>query len=41
MGYSVEVIGEGLGHEDTKTTQVYLANFDDEVLDDANDMIIS
>ena len=39
MGYSVEVISEGLGHEDLKTTQIYLADFDDKVLDDANDMI--
>jgi len=39
MGYSVEIIGEGLGHEDTKTTQIYLDDFDDDVLDNANDLI--
>ena len=39
MGYSVEVISEGLGHGEIRTTQIYLADFDDNVLDDANDMI--
>jgi len=41
MGYSVEVISEGLGHGDLKTTQIYLADFDDNVLDEANDLITS
>jgi len=41
MGYSVEIISEGLGHGEIRTTQIYLANFDDHVLDDANDMITS
>lgn len=41
MGYSVEIISEGLGHGEIRTTQIYLADFDDNVLDDANDMITS
>lgn len=41
MNYSVEIIAEGLGNEDIKTTQIYLDDFDDNVLDDANDLITS
>jgi len=36
----VEVIGDGLGHTNTKTTQIYLESFGDDVLDDANESII-
>ena len=36
----ISVISEGLGHEDTKTTQIYLDCFDDDVLDKANQLII-
>jgi integrase len=35
----ISVISEGLGHEDIKTTQIYLDDFDNSVLDDANQMI--
>jgi site-specific recombinase XerD len=35
-GISTAVISEGLGHPDEKTTQIYLENFENSVLDDAN-----
>jgi len=37
----VSVISEGLGHSDSRTTQIYLDSFDDDILDDANDQIVS
>ena len=40
MGYSTEIISEGLGHKDIKTTQIYLESFENKVLDDANEKII-
>lgn len=36
----VALISEGLGHSDLKTTQIYLASFDDDALDDANAAIV-
>jgi integrase len=41
LHFSTEIIGEGLGHTDTKTTEIYLDKFDDEVLDKANEEITS
>ncbi len=35
----ITLISEALGHADTKTTETYLASFDDEILDAANEMI--
>jgi len=35
-GISTAVISEGLGHPDEKTTQIYLENFENSVLDEAN-----
>lgn len=35
-GASDAVISEGLGHEDEKTTKIYLENFENSVLDEAN-----
>lgn len=35
-GASDAVISEGLGHEDEKTTKIYLENFENSVLDQAN-----
>jgi len=35
----ITLISEALGHADTKTTEIYLASFDDETLDAANEMI--
>ena len=39
-GIAPAIIGESLGHSDLKTTQTYLANFDNEALDDANAIIL-
>ena len=35
-GASDDVISEGLGHEDEKTTKIYLEDFENIVLDEAN-----
>lgn len=35
------VIKEGLGHEDEATTQSYLDDFENEVLDDVNEMVVN
>lgn len=40
-GISTSVISEGLGHTTEEITQVYLDSFENSVLDDANDLIIS
>jgi len=39
-GVAPAIIGESLGHSDLKTTQTYLANFENEELDNANDLIV-
>jgi integrase/recombinase XerD len=39
MGIPIEVISEGLGHEEIRTTQIYLEGLDSQTLDDANDLI--
>ena len=41
MGISTEIISEGLGHHSLKTTEIYLRSFDNSVLDDANDQVVS
>jgi site-specific recombinase XerD len=38
-GVPVAVISEGMGHEDVKTTQIYLDSFEKDVLDEYNEMI--
>lgn len=38
-GVPTEVISEGMGHADVKTTEIYLDAFDRKVLDDYNDLI--
>ncbi|MFA9391596.1 MAG: phage integrase SAM-like domain-containing protein [Prolixibacteraceae bacterium] len=38
-GIPTAVISEGLGHETERTTQIYLDSFENQVLDDANDLI--
>ncbi|PCI95499.1 MAG: hypothetical protein COB15_12125 [Flavobacteriales bacterium] len=40
-GISHAIIGESLGHSDLKTTETYLANFGNDTLDDANEIIVS
>lgn len=40
-GISVQVISEGMGHENEKTTRIYLASLDQSVIDDANAQIIA
>jgi site-specific recombinase XerD len=39
LNVPISVISEGLGHEDIKTTQIYLDSFDANVIDDANALI--
>lgn len=41
MGISTEIISEGLGHHSLITTEIYLKSFDNSVLDDANELIVS
>ncbi|WP_114492420.1 tyrosine-type recombinase/integrase [Candidatus Ulvibacter alkanivorans] len=41
MGISTEIISEGLGHHTLRTTEIYLKSFDNEVLDDANELIVA
>lgn len=38
-GIPTAIISEGLGHETEKTTQIYLDSFENDVLDEANDLI--
>lgn len=40
LNVPISVISEGLGHEDIKTTQIYLDSFDVNILDKANKLII-
>ena len=39
-GIAPAVIGESLGHSDLKTTETYLAQFEHDILDKANDIIV-
>lgn len=41
LGISTELISEALGHSSLRTTQVYLKDFDNEVLDEANALVVS
>jgi site-specific recombinase XerD len=40
-GISVQVISEGMGHDNEKTTRIYLASLDQSVIDNANAQIIA
>jgi site-specific recombinase XerD len=40
-GISVQVISEGMGHDNEKTTRIYLASLDQSVIDNANARIIA
>jgi len=39
-GIPTSIISEGLAHNTEKTTQIYLDSFEDETLDNANDIIV-
>ncbi|SNY99560.1 tyrosine-type recombinase/integrase [Flagellimonas pacifica] len=41
LGISTDVISEGLGHKSLKTTEIYLKSFTNEVLDEANAMVVA
>ncbi|MEM7487426.1 MAG: site-specific integrase [Bacteroidota bacterium] len=41
MGISTALISEGLGHSSIKTTEIYLKDFEDRVLDEANEKIVA
>lgn len=40
IGVPIGIISQGLGHEDIKTTQIYLESFDDDAMNKANLLII-
>ncbi len=40
-GVSISVISEGLGHENEKTTRIYLSSLNNSAVDKANDLILS
>lgn len=40
-GISTSVISEGLGHTTEEITQVYLDSFENNILDDANDLVVN
>lgn len=37
----ISIISEGMGHDNEKTTQIYLASLDNQIIDNANKLIIS
>lgn len=39
-GVSTAIIGESLGHSDSKTTETYLAEFEHSILDEANEKVV-
>ena len=41
MGVSTEIISEGLGHSSLRTTEIYLKSFTNNVLDEANELVVS
>ncbi|MGX1927908.1 tyrosine-type recombinase/integrase [Flagellimonas sp. 2504JD4-2] len=41
MGISTAIISEGLGHSSLKTTEIYLKRFDNNTLDEANELIVA
>jgi site-specific recombinase XerD len=40
-GISIQVISEGMEHENEKTTRIYLASLDQSIIDNANAQIIA
>lgn len=41
LGVSTDVIGEALGHSDYRITEIYLQEFDRDVIDKANELVAS
>jgi site-specific recombinase XerD len=41
MGISTNVLQEALGHADLATTEAYLDYFEDKVVDEANESIVT
>ena len=41
LGVSTDKIGDALGHENYSTTEVYLQDFDNDVLDEVNSLVTS
>ena len=41
MGISTELISEAFGHSSIKTTETYLKDFDNEILDEVNALVTS
>lgn len=41
IGIPLSVISEGMGHDSTKTTQIYLASIENSEIDNANDQILN
>ncbi|MBK7095340.1 MAG: integrase catalytic domain-containing protein [Saprospiraceae bacterium] len=41
MGVSTDIISESMGHSNLNVTQAYLKSFDDEILDNANEVLLS
>lgn len=41
MGVDIQLISEGLGHHSTRTTEIYLKSFGNEVLDQINDIVVT
>ena len=40
LGYSTSIISDAMGHSDERTTQIYLAGFDNSVFDEANEKLL-
>ena len=41
MGISTELISEAFGHSSVRVTEIYLKDFDNEILDEVNVMVTS
>lgn len=41
MGISTELISEAFGHSSIRVTETYLRDFDNEILDEINEMVVS
>ena len=41
LGISTEIISEALGHRSLRTTEIYLKDFDNRVLDETNSLVVS